>query len=124
MINFDWRTELDKFADVITVCPEVMAGLGTPRKPINLYRKDERIHVIQDETGLDITKALEKASENFLSNLGDIDGFILKTKSPSCGLHTTKIRFGDSFEIGSGILAQKAIEKFGGAVFIDESGLA
>jgi len=123
MINVDWNTELDKFADVIPVCPEVMAGLGTPRKPINHYKKDDRILVLQDETGLDVTEALEKASDDFLSSQGAIDGFILKSKSPSCGLGTTKILFGDFFEIGSGVFAHKAMGMYSNAVFIDESDL-
>lgn len=123
MINVEWRTELDKLADVITVCPEVMAGLGTPRAPINLYRKDDRIHVIQDETGIDVTDVLEKASDDFLSNQGAIDAFILKGKSPSCGLGTTKIRFCDFFEIGSGVFAQMAMENYGDSIFLDEAGL-
>ena len=121
IIDVSWRNELDKLADVITVCPEMHAGLGVPRTPINLYRKDGYIHVNQDETGLDVTKVLEKASEDFLSNQGKVDAFILKSKSPSCGLDTTKIMWGDSIEIGSGVFAQKAMEKYCDAVFIDES---
>jgi len=124
IISVNWRIELEKVADVITVCPEVLAGLGVPRVPINLFRKDGQVHVIQDETGLDLTETLETASDDFLSTLGDVDAFVLKSKSPSCGLGTTKIREGDSYEIGSGMFARKAMEKYGDSVFIDESGLA
>ena len=124
IISVNWRIELEKVADVITVCPEVLAGLGVPRKPINLYRMDGQIHVIQEETNLDVTEALERASDGFLSTLGDVDAFVLKRKSPSCGLGTTKIRERDSYEIGSGVFALKAMEKYGDSVFIDESGLA
>ena len=124
IISVNWRIELEKVADVITVCPEVLAGLGVPRVPINLYLMDGQVHVIQDETGLDVTESLERASDVFLSALGDVDAFILKSKSPSCGLGTMKIREGDSYEIGSGVFARKAMEKYGDSVFIDESGLA
>jgi uncharacterized protein YbbK (DUF523 family) len=124
IVNVGWLNELEKLADVITVCPEVLAGLGVPRVPINLYKKDGRTQVIQDETGLDVTEALSSASDDFLSSQGAIGGFILKSKSPSCGLGTTKIRDGDSFKLGSGVFAQKAMEKYGDSVFIDESGLA
>ncbi len=122
IISINWRIELEKVTDVITVCPEVLAGLGVPRKPINLYRNGQ-VHVIQDETGLDVTEAIERASDGFLSAVGDVDAFILKSKSPSCGLGTTKIREGDSYEIGSGVFARKAMEKYGEAVLIDETGL-
>jgi len=95
MVDTDWLKELLFKADVVAVCPEVLVGLGVPRKPINLYKKDDRVHVIQDETGLDVTVALEVSSDEFLSTLGDVDAFILKSRSPSCGLGTTKIRWGD-----------------------------
>ncbi len=124
IISVNWRIELEKVADVITVCPEVLAGLGVPRVPINLYMKDGQVHVIQDETGLDLTDTLETTSDDFLSTLGDVDAFVLKGKSPSCGLGTTKIREGDSYEIGSGVFDRKAMEKYGDSIFIDESGLA
>lgn len=123
MIEADWLEELQSRADVVAVCPEVLAGLGIPRQPINLYRNNGRVKVIQDETGLDVTEALGRASDEFLSTLGDIDAFILKSKSPSCGLSTTKIRLGDPFYIASGVFAQKAMEKYKEAIFIDEAGL-
>jgi uncharacterized protein YbbK (DUF523 family) len=123
-ISVNWRIELEKVADVITVCPEVLAGLGVPRVPINLFRMDGQVHVIQDETSIDLTETLETASDVLISTLGDVDAFVLKSKSPSCGPGTTKIREGDSYEIGSGVFARKAMEKYGDSVFIDESGLA
>ncbi len=123
MVEAEWLKELQSKADIVAVCPEVLAGLGVPREPINLYKKIDRVHVIQDETGLDVTEALERASDEFLSTLGDVDAFILKSRSPSCGLGTTKIRWGDSFYLASGVFAQKAMEAYGDAVFIDEAGL-
>ncbi len=124
MVEADWFEELQSRADVVPVCPEVLAGLGIPREPINLYLKDGHLYVIQDETCLDVTVALERASDDFLSKQDNVDAFVLKSKSPSCGLGTTKIWFDDSSYIASGMFAQKAMEKYGDAVFIDESGLA
>lgn len=124
MVEVGWLEELQSKADVVAVCPEVLAGLGIPREPINLFKKNDRVYVIQDETGLDVSEALEWASDEFLLTLGDVDAFILKSKSPSCGLGTTKIRSGDSFYVTSGVFTQKAMEKCKGAVFIDEAGLA
>lgn len=123
MVESAWLDELRSKADVIPICPEVLARLGVPRLPINLYRKDGQVHVIQDESGLDVTEALERASDGFLSALGDVDAFILKSKSPSCGIGTTKIREGGSCEIGSGVFARKAMEKYSDVVFTDESEL-
>jgi uncharacterized protein YbbK (DUF523 family) len=121
IIDVSWRSELEKVAEVITVCPEVMAGLGTPRLPINLFLKEGKVHVIQDETGIDYTDKLDDVSDEFLSTISKVDGFILKGKSPSCGLGTTKIRFGDSIYIASGVFAKKAMDMHGDAVFVDET---
>ena len=123
MVEAGWLKELLRKADIVAVCPEVLAGLGVPRRSINLCKKDNRVHVIQDETSLDVTVALEGASDEFFSTLGDVDAFILKSRSPSCGLGTTKIRWGDSLYLASGVFAQKAMEAYGEAVFIDEAGL-
>ncbi|MES0326358.1 MAG: DUF523 domain-containing protein [Candidatus Bathyarchaeia archaeon] len=46
MIDADWLKELLFKANVVAVSPEVLVGLGVPRKPINLYKKDDRVHVI------------------------------------------------------------------------------
>ena len=123
MVDAGWLKGLLFKAELVAVCPEMLAGLGVPRKPINLYKNDDRVHVIQDETGLDVTVALEVASDEFLSTLGDVDAFILKSRSPSCGLGTTKIRWGDSLYLASGVFAQIAIEAYWEAVFIDDAGL-
>lgn len=123
IINTSWRGDLDEKAEVITVCPEVLAGLGIPRNPINLFRVDGKVQVIQEDTLVDVTESLEKASEKFLSTIGKVDAFVLKSKSPSCGLGTTKIHFGESIYIASGVFAKMAMDIHRKAVFIDESSL-
>ncbi len=110
-------------AEVITVCTEVLAGLGTPRKPINLYRKDGKVHIIQADTSTNFTDVIECVSEDFLSNIGEVNGFVLKSKSPSCGLGTTEIHFGNSIYLSSGVFAKKAMDMHRDAVFVDESTL-
>ncbi len=40
---------------------------------------------------------MEKFSRTFLDGIGEVDGFILKSRSPSCGINDTK-QFGD--EVG------------------------
>lgn len=124
IIVVDWLEDLQSKADIVPVCPEALAGLIVPRNPINLYKKDNHVHVIQDKTGFDVTEALEQASDVFLSTIGEVDAFILKSRSPSCGLGTTKIRLDDSFYFASGVFATKAMEAYGKTVFIDETELA
>ncbi len=120
IISVNWKDRLANRADVVTVCPEVLAGLGVPRDPINLHRIEGKLHVIQEGSGKNWTDELEQASNEILSNLGETVGFILKSKSPSCGLGTTKVHFGDSIYISSGLFAKKAMEKYEDARFTDE----
>ncbi len=122
-ISTSWKDALDEKAEVITVCPEILAGLGVPRKPINLFRVDGKVKVIQEETLEDFTESIERVSEEFLSTIGKVDAFVLKSKSPSCGLGTTTVHFAKSIYISSGVFAKMAMNMHRKAVFIDESTL-
>ncbi|MGB9907230.1 MAG: DUF1722 domain-containing protein [Candidatus Saccharicenans sp.] len=76
---------------LITVCPEVEIGLGIPRKTVSLFKLGDRLEVIQRETGLNVTQKLVEYSEKTINNLPEVDGFILKAKSPSCGVKSAKV---------------------------------
>lgn len=77
--------------DLVTVCPEVEVGLGVPRDPIRLVRIDDRTHLVQPSTGRDVTDAMERFGRDWLSGLGAVDGFLLKSRSPSCGIDGVKV---------------------------------
>ncbi len=79
------------FAEVITVCPEVEIGLGIPRKPVRLGRREDKIHMIQPATDQDVTDKMANFTTKFLSKIKNIDGFIMKNRSPSCGINDVKI---------------------------------
>ena len=120
MIEAPWLKELAAKAELVPVCPEFEIGLGVPRKPINLVKTMNGVQVIQDETGLDLSEELVSFSQGYLRFVGDVDAFILKSKSPSCGLCTTKIHQFEGFDLGSGIFADLASNLFPDAVFVDE----
>ncbi|MEN2985750.1 MAG: DUF1722 domain-containing protein [Thermodesulfovibrionaceae bacterium] len=82
--------KLKSYVDHIYVCPEIEIGLGVPRPRI-IILKDTRKKLIQPETGLDLTERMLSYIENFLKYLDDVDGIILKAKSPSCGVYSTKL---------------------------------
>ncbi|MEO3785070.1 DUF523 and DUF1722 domain-containing protein [Actinocorallia sp. B10E7] len=69
--------------DWVTVCPEVEAGLGTPRRPI---RRLTDGRVVGRDTGADHSAAFEEAARRLLPGLDGLDGFVLKSRSPSCAL--------------------------------------
>ncbi len=82
---------LKPVVEFIPVCPEVEVGLGVPRKPIRLVESDNTIRLVQTETGADISPQMANFTETFLDNLKDVDGFILKDRSPSCGSKDVKV---------------------------------
>jgi uncharacterized protein YbbK (DUF523 family) len=52
--------------------------------------------------------------------LGDVDSFILRSKSPSCGIESTPIRYEGKLLLGSGVFASTAKKFFPKVVFVDE----
>lgn len=83
--------KLKNYVNFIPVCPEVEIGLGIPRDPIRLVEIDGEINLIQPSTDINLTQDMEEFSKSFLSSLKDIDGFILKNKSPSCGVKAVRV---------------------------------
>ncbi len=83
--------KLRNYSIVIPVCPEVGIGLGVPRPKIIVYIKDGEYRVFQPSTGKDLTQELREFSKNFIQSLGQVDGFLLKSKSPSCGVSNTVV---------------------------------
>lgn len=83
---------LKPFVEFQTTCPEVEIGLGVPRKPIRLVGgENEAPRLLQSETEADVSDRMNTFSEQFLDGLQEIDGFILKGRSPSCGLKDVKL---------------------------------
>jgi uncharacterized protein YbbK (DUF523 family) len=112
--------------EVITVCPEADAGLGVPRDPINLVVVGDDVRAVQAGTGRDVTDELRRYALKTLAGLGRVDAFILKARSPSCGLNTTKLldSTGGVVGLASGVFAEEARRRHPDAVFLDEERLA
>lgn len=90
MISSDFVKKLKTFVDFKPICPEVKIDLGIPRKPIRIVERNKQLTLVQPETKKDVTKQMIDFSNNFLKDL-EIDGAILKSKSPSCGIKDVKI---------------------------------
>jgi len=116
IIASEFVKKLKEHVNFIPICPEVEIGLGTPRSPVRLVQKDGGTHLVQPETGRDVTSLMNDFSQVFLSGLEDIDGFILKGRSPSCGVKEAKIysraQGGHVVTKAPGLFASKAYELF------------
>jgi uncharacterized protein YbgA (DUF1722 family)/uncharacterized protein YbbK (DUF523 family) len=117
--------KLEPFVEFKTVCPEVEIGLGVPRNPIRVVKKGNSLRLMQPATGRDLTDSMISFSDGFLSSITDVDGFILKGRSPSCGIK--EVKFYPSMEKsmavdkGSGFFGGAILEKFPD-VAIEEEG--
>lgn len=113
--------------EFIPVCPEVDIGLGVPRPPLRLIR-DHKPRLVQPETGKDWTEAMNAFSERFLQGLlSEVDGFILKNRSPSCALRDAKLYAGlgkgQAIGHGPGLFGQAVREKLPVLPAVDEGRL-
>lgn len=121
---------VQKLADHVhffTVCPEVAIGLGTPRDPIRIVAREEGRRLIQPTTGEDLTQRMESFGQDYLDSLPAVDGFILKSRSPSCAIRDTEIHLSAEKKgvagRGSGLFAQTVLERFPYAAIEDEGRL-
>lgn len=89
--------------EVISVCPECLAGLGVPRPPIEIVDGQ-----VRRQDGISVDAQLRKAVEQILAQLAeqDIECVILKSRSPTCGVKQVHDgTFSGKLVDGMGVLA-------------------
>ena len=91
MIPDRFVEKLKPYVEFLPICPEVEIGLGTPRDPIRVVQVDGKKQLYQPSTNKFFTDDALSFTEEYLSSLKEIDGFILKNRSPSCGQGDVKI---------------------------------
>ena len=105
-------TLLYRELNLIAICPEMGAGLGVPRAPIQLVEFDGQVRALgRENRRLDVTLALQNfaaLSSQQLMNDYSLCGYLWKSRSPSCGLGSTPLFSADGIEISrtSGIQAE------------------
>lgn len=74
--------------EVIPFCPEVMAGMSTPREPAEIINSDNKI--VLNRKGENVTHFFKSGAQLSLKLAieREVDLIILKSKSPSCGLYS------------------------------------
>jgi uncharacterized protein YbbK (DUF523 family) len=127
VIRASLREELEPHVDFVPICPELEIGLGVPRAPVRLVRRSGGAQMVQPATGRDVTAEMESFSRDFLRGIGTPDAFILKARSPSCGVRNTKVfhtdEDGAAFDSGAGLFAARVLERFPDAAVEDEAGM-
>lgn len=107
---------LGPYVQWVPVCPEVEAGLGTPREAMRLVGDPDRPRLITIKSGRDHTDALHRMSADRLDSLksSDLSGYVFKKDSPSCGVERVRIynQHGMPSRNGVGLFARAFIEHF------------
>ncbi|MEO0123782.1 MAG: DUF523 and DUF1722 domain-containing protein [candidate division WOR-3 bacterium] len=88
IVQDEFVERLKKFVDYELVCPEMEMGLGVPRPKIIIIKENGNKRLYQPETQRDLTQNIKKFIKDFVDNvdINEFDGFLLKSKSPSCGI--------------------------------------
>lgn len=128
-VRFDGGHKRDPFlvetfgqhVEWVPVCPEVEAGLGTPRETMRLTLVGppdrgkgetyplERVAMVVHKTGADVTAVMRRYARPKVEELADagLSGFVLKKDSPSCGMERVKVYAGSgpAERAGRGVFA-------------------
>jgi uncharacterized protein YbgA (DUF1722 family)/uncharacterized protein YbbK (DUF523 family) len=100
-VRFDGGHKLDQYVvgtlgpyvDWVPVCPEVELGLGVPRETLRLVGNPETPRLVTVKSGVDHTETMLAWARHRVEALRglDLDGYILKSKSPSCGMERVRV---------------------------------
>lgn len=107
---------LGRYVEWIPVCPEVEAGLGTPREAMRLVGNPRGPRLVTIKSKHDHTPAMEAMIEERLDSFSklDLSGFIFKRGSPSCGVERVRVYTAQGMpsHSGAGIFAKAFTEQF------------
>ncbi|WP_455277685.1 YbgA family protein [[Eubacterium] cellulosolvens] len=116
VISDDFVKNLHPFVNFDPICPEVEIGLGVPRNPIRVVSTKGKKRLMQSITNKDLTEKMNNFANSFLDSLNEVDGFILKNRSPSCGIKDVRVypRIGKvaSISKGTGFFGDAVLREF------------
>jgi uncharacterized protein YbbK (DUF523 family) len=125
---------LGRHVEWVPVCPEVEVGMGTPREPIQLVASVEgvlsakqRVRLAGVESGQDWTERMHAWAQQRVATLRalNLSGFVLKARSPSCGIEGVRVVHHDrETSAGRGLFAQALVEAMPDLPVEDEARLS
>ncbi len=113
-------------ATIVPVCPEEACGLGTPREPVHLVGSPAAPRLVTVRTGADRTDRMERWMDRWARGpqARGLAGFVLKSRSPSCGLRDAAVRRTRGGPAhGPGLFTRFLTRRFPGLPVEDEIGL-
>ncbi len=127
MIDDPLVRRLREFVEFKPVCAEMEIGLGVPRDPIRVVVAKGEMRLAQPSTGKDFSAPMNDFCGRFLDGIGPVDGFLLKSRSPSCGTRDVKV-YNETGNLLSaaqrqGFFGRAAMARFGDTAVEDEGRL-
>jgi len=107
---------LGRYVEWVPVCPEVELGMGVPREPMRLERRDGQVAMLGITSRTDHTPAMLSFARRHLAALAaeHLSGYVLKNDSPSCGLERVRVygAGGVPSRSGRGLFAAALLQRF------------
>lgn len=98
---------------LIPFCPEDDA-FGTPRPTMDLVRKGDHIEAVSNADGQILSEPILSYAKAFFDHHSDIELFIGKDRSPSCGVCSARLYDEDKNLLSgseAGLMAKEAIKR-------------
>ena len=107
--NYNPRiVEFLKDKEVISICPEIMAGMGCPRNPIEIVDG-----VLTDCHGKNVDSLIRKSVMEIMERIRDeeIQCAVIQSRSPTCGVNQVYDgTFSGKLIPGSGVFAKSLMD--------------
>jgi|GEM_PF-2650 len=105
-------SELDRHVEWVRICPEMEIGLGSPRETLRLERSPDGTRLVTRKSRVDLTDRMIALAAERVPALLEVDGYILKSKSPSCGVHGIPVHAGGTIvgRGGRGVFASVVLD--------------
>jgi uncharacterized protein YbbK (DUF523 family) len=111
----------------LPVCPELETGMAVPREKVGLFGSPATPRMIGLKTGEDWTLRMKQYAEARVrqEDITSVGGFILKSRSPSCGLGAVKLfdSAGNVTRAGRGLFASALAEAHPALPVVDDAEL-
>jgi len=105
---------------LVAICPEVEMGMPIPRPPIHIINNNQ-IKLLQvNDHNIDYTKGMKSWFIDNYDKFNQYKGFILKSKSPSCGHQTTPHFQTNEFFLADGLFVSLLKKQNPNIALIDE----
>ncbi len=122
-VRFDGGHKKDAFltgvlaphVEWLPLCPEVEVGMSTPRETLRLVRAGGGVRMVTTRTAVDWTDRMTAWSDAQVERIAgaNLDGYVLKKDSPSCGMERVKVYGADGPGVrdGRGLFAETLLRR-------------